>query len=205
MNSTDNSPAGTKQGFFYGWYVVAASWIMLFLVYSVAVSIFFKPILDEFGWDRATLSSVQTVAMLVFAVVSPFMGRLIDRFGPRAMLFVCVATQTLSSLITGLATSLWHLYISRFLFEIRVLHNTQVLINRWFVRKRGLSASFRYHIYLKGLNWFLHYQDPYELVLSGNCLSDNVYIVVSDLDPGACMGPFPFLIFISSVWVILPF
>ena len=141
MNSMDNSPAGTKQGFFYGWYVMAASWIMLFLVYSVAVSIFFKPILDEFGWDRATLSSVQTVAMLVFAVVSPFMGRLIDRFGPRAMLFVCVATQTLSSLITGLATSLWHLYISRFLFEIRVLHNTQVLINRWFVRKRGRALG----------------------------------------------------------------
>ena len=29
----------------------------------------------------------------------------------------------------------------RFLFEIRVLHNTQVLINRWFVRKKGRALG----------------------------------------------------------------
>jgi MFS family permease len=141
LNSSDNSPLIKKPRFFYGWYLVAVSWIMLFLVSSVAVGIFFKPILDEFGWDRATLSSVHMAALLIFAAASPFMGRLIDRFGPRIMLFVSVAALTLTSVVNGLATSLWHLFIGRLLYEMRPLHSTQVLINRWFIRKRGRALG----------------------------------------------------------------
>jgi predicted MFS family arabinose efflux permease len=105
------------------------------------VGIFFKPILEEFGLDRATLSLVQTGAMLAFAVASPFLGRLIDRFGPRVILFACIATQTLTGVINSLATSLWHLYIARFLYEMRSVHAAQVLVNRWFVKKRGRAQG----------------------------------------------------------------
>jgi len=130
-----------KPGIFYGWYIVFASWLMLFLTSAVAVSIFFKPVLEEFGWDRATLSSVQTVALVVFAFISPFLGRIIDRFGPRLMLFINIGTQTFSSVINGMATGLWHLYLGRLLYEIKSSHSTQVLINRWFVRKRGRALG----------------------------------------------------------------
>jgi MFS family permease len=137
LNSNGKMTITDRPKFFYGWYIVIASWIMLFLVSSVAVGIFFKPILEEFGLDRATLSLVQTVAPMILAVASPFLGRLIDRFGPKVLLLVCVASQTLTSVVNGLATSLWHLYIGRVLYEIKALHGAQVLINRWFVRKRG--------------------------------------------------------------------
>ena len=130
-----------KPVFFYGWYLVAASWVMLFLTNAVAVSIFFKPILEEFGWDRATLSLVHTAALLVFAAASPFLGRLIDRFGPRMMLFVCIATQTLSSVVNGLAAGIWHLFLGRLLLEIKGMHAAQVMINRWFVKKRGRAQG----------------------------------------------------------------
>ncbi|MFC1905331.1 MFS transporter [Chloroflexota bacterium] len=137
----EDSTLTEKPRFFYGWYIVAASWIMTFLVNAVAVGIFFKPMLDEFGWDRATLSSVQTVALVVFAVASPFIGKMIDRLGPRVMIFVTVATHTLSSVVNGLATSLWHLYVGRFLYQMRAMHATQVLINCWFVKKRGRALG----------------------------------------------------------------
>lgn len=114
---------------------------MTFLQSAVAMSIFFKPILEELNLDRATLSSVQTFAMLLFAGLSPLMGRLIDRFGPKAILFVCAVTQTLSGAVTGVATGLWQVYLGRFLFEIRSLHAAQVLINRWFIRKRGRAQG----------------------------------------------------------------
>lgn len=134
-------PTPGRHRLFFGWYMVAASWMMTFLVSAVAMSIFFKPILEEFHLDRATLSSAQTFAMLVFAFISPFMGRLMDRFGPRAILSVCVITQSLSPAVTGLAASFWHIVIGRFLFEIKSLHPTQVLINRWFIRKRGRALG----------------------------------------------------------------
>lgn len=130
-----------KSRLFYGWHMVAASWVMVFLVSSVAVSIFFKPMLEDFGWDRATLSSVQSVALIVFAIASPFLGRLIDRFGPKTMILVCVVTQVLSRALNGIATGIWHLYLARFLYGINVTPSAQILINRWFVNRRGMALG----------------------------------------------------------------
>lgn len=143
MNSRQKPSPPVKPRFFYGWYVVAASWVMLFLVNAVGVGIFFKPILedDAFGWDRATLSSIYMFALLLFAVATPFLGRLIDRSGPRFMLFICVVTQTLSSTLNGIASGIWHIFTARFLYEIKSLQPSQVLINRWFVRQRGRAQG----------------------------------------------------------------
>jgi len=114
---------------------------MIFLVSAVAVSIFFKPMLEDFGWDRATLSSVQSVALIVFTILSPFLGRLIDKFGPRTMILACVATQVLSRVLNGVATNIAHLYLARLLYGINVLPSSQILINRWFVKKRGTALG----------------------------------------------------------------
>jgi len=141
LNSSQKTHLSNEPGFFYGWYIVAASWVMLFLISAVGVGIFFKPILEEFGWDRVTLSSVHTIALLLYAVATPFLGRFIDRFGPKVMLFVSLATQTLSSTVNGLATGIWHIFTGRFLYEIKALQGSQVLINRWFVKKRGRAQG----------------------------------------------------------------
>lgn len=136
-----SSKTDSKQGIFYGWYLVAISWGMTFLLGATSVGIFFKPMLDEFGWTRATLSMVSSIAMLVFAVAYPFLGRLIDRFGPRKILFACIGSQALSYVINGLAANIWHVYVGRFFLEIKPTHGTQVLINRWFERKRGQALG----------------------------------------------------------------
>jgi MFS family permease len=114
---------------------------MLFITSGTGVAIFFKPMLDEFGWDRPTLSLASSVAALVFAAIAPFMGRFIDRFGGRAMLFIATATQTLSSLVIGLAPNLALIYIGRILGIIGYLHPATVLVNRWFVKKRGWALG----------------------------------------------------------------
>jgi MFS family permease len=141
LDLNSEKPIVTRPRIFYGWYVVAASWIMSFLVAATGVAIFFKPILDEFGWDRATLSLASSVAMVIFAALSPLLGRLIDRFGARLVLFTCVVSQSLSSVSTGIATGLAHFYIGRFLYEMKPTHSAQVLINRWFVRQRGKALG----------------------------------------------------------------
>jgi len=130
-----------KPKFLYGWYMVAASWIMRSLPAAVAVSIFFKPMLEEFGWNRAVLSSVQSVALIAFTIASPFLGWLIDRFGPRTMILVSVATQPLGQVLNGIATNIWHLYLARFLLGVDTLYATNVLLNRWFVKKRGTALG----------------------------------------------------------------
>jgi MFS family permease len=116
---------------------------MLFLVSAVSVGIFFKPILedDKFNWDRATLSSVYMYASLLFALVTPFLGRLIDRYSPRLMISVSVVTQSLSSALNGLASAMWQIFFARFFYEIKPYQSSQVLINRWFIRQRGKAQG----------------------------------------------------------------
>jgi MFS family permease len=133
--------AHRRPRFFYGWYIVAAAWMMLFLVNAANVGIFFKPILEEFHVDRATLSGVQTLAMLLFAAATPFLGRFIDRFGPKMMLFVNTAAQATSGIVYGLATSLSMIFTARFFWELKTLPAVQVLINRWFLKNRGRAQG----------------------------------------------------------------
>jgi MFS family permease len=143
LNISKNPGAAKKPRFFYGWYIVIASWIMLFLINAVSVGIFFKPILEDskFHWDRATLSLVYMIALLLFAAVTPFLGKLIDRYGPKLMLFICAGTQTLSGALYGTASGVWQVFIARFLYEIKGLQSSQVLVNRWFVRLRGTAQG----------------------------------------------------------------
>ncbi len=114
---------------------------MTFLVYAVAPGIFFKPMLDEFGWDRPTLSLVSSISMLVFAALSPFMGRMIDHFGPRIMLSVTAASQVFSCIFSGLAQGLAGVSIGRFLYELKPIHGTQIIVNHWFIKKRGRALG----------------------------------------------------------------
>jgi MFS family permease len=126
---------------YYGWYVLAVCWIATFLLNATAVSIFFKPILDEFNLDRTTLSLVSSVTMLVFAVIYPFMGRLIDLFGARIMIGVGIIGQTVSAVINGTASGLAALYAGRLIYEVRPTHSSLVIINNWFVKKRGRALG----------------------------------------------------------------
>lgn len=126
---------------FYGWYLVAASWLTTFLVSATSLGLFFKPLLDEFQWERSTLSLVSSVTMLIFAALSPFIGRLIDRFGSRIFMTVSSAMQTASCVIGGFAGGIGDIYASRILYEFKPSHGIQVMINHWFVKKRGRALG----------------------------------------------------------------
>src|SRR2546422_10112041 len=51
-----------------------------------AFSLLFPPILDEFGWERGVTAGAFSFGFLVSAVLSPFVGRLMDRRGPRVVI-----------------------------------------------------------------------------------------------------------------------
>lgn len=68
-----------------GWTLVLACFVGFSFTSIMASSLtmFLEPVGQEFGWSRALVSSGYTVAAAVGAVLSPFFGVVIDRFGPR--------------------------------------------------------------------------------------------------------------------------
>ena len=51
-----------------------------------AFSLLFPPILAEFGWDRGVTAGAFSFGFLVSAILSPTLGRLMDRRGPRLVM-----------------------------------------------------------------------------------------------------------------------
>ncbi|MCX7864124.1 MAG: MFS transporter, partial [Novosphingobium sp.] len=68
-----------------GWRLVLASSIgfSFFAVLLGAPGLCMGPLADAFGWNRTLLSSGPAIASIVTAVLSPFAGALIDRYGAR--------------------------------------------------------------------------------------------------------------------------
>src|SRR5271163_3829165 len=98
-----------------GWRVVLAAYFGVMvsfgslLVFSFGT--FLKPLTAEFGWTREAVSAAFGFGALTVAVVSPLLGRLLDRVPPRAVILPCMAIFGLGFASLGLLTRhLWQLY-----------------------------------------------------------------------------------------------
>ena len=80
------SPKNTiPSRIFYGWYVLAAGFLLLFFQSGARFSfgVMFKPMIVELGWNRASISSAFFLHMVFFALTLSLAGKLYDRYGPR--------------------------------------------------------------------------------------------------------------------------
>jgi sugar phosphate permease len=87
-------------------------WVM-----TGSLSMFMAPISSEFGWSRTFVASGFTVASITTALLSPFFGLAIDRFGPRMVAIPGVIATAISiaafSFTNGSAAqwlALWFFY-----------------------------------------------------------------------------------------------
>ena len=134
--------------FFYGWVVVAVAFVTMGLGVNArtAFSLLFPPILDEFGWERGMTAGAFSFGFLVSAVLSPCVGLLMDRRGPRVVIEMGVGLMATGLLLAPLVHQPWHLYAT---LGVLVGSGTNCLgytaqslfLPHWFVRRRGLAMS----------------------------------------------------------------
>src|SRR5258705_6526819 len=79
--------------FFYGWIIVLLTFVTMAIGVNARTpfSLFFPPIIDEFGWQRGVTAGAPLFLFLISRAVSPLIGRLLDRAGPRAVMGIGVA------------------------------------------------------------------------------------------------------------------
>jgi len=75
-------------------------------------TVFLKPISDSFGWDRAEVVSVYSLAALASGLSAPLIGRLFDHSGPRAVYALGLLLLGSAFLITSVAQALWQFQLS---------------------------------------------------------------------------------------------
>lgn len=76
-----------REEFRRNWTVVLASALgMAFASVGVyALGVFIEPIQQETGWSRAEIALGMTVSAVVSVITGPFIGFVVDRFGPRRL------------------------------------------------------------------------------------------------------------------------
>src|SRR4051812_50191495 len=77
--------------FFYGWIIVAVTFVTMAIGVTArtSFSLLFPPIIEEFGWERGITAGAFFFGFLVFGALSPPIGRVMDRHWPRALLEIC--------------------------------------------------------------------------------------------------------------------
>src|SRR3984957_12344795 len=110
-----SSPAAwqTRLPFFYGWLLVGIGFVTMAVGVNArtAFSLLFPPILDEFGWDRGVTAGAFSFGFLVSALITPWVGRLMDRRGPVAVIETGVVAMAAGLLLAGFARQPWQLYL----------------------------------------------------------------------------------------------
>src|SRR3954463_5975860 len=74
--------------FFYGWVIVAVTFVTMAIGVNArtSFSLLFPPIIGEFGWERGVTAGAFSFGFLVSGALSPLIGRMMDRHGPRAVM-----------------------------------------------------------------------------------------------------------------------
>lgn len=134
--------------FFYGWVVVGVVFVTMALGVNArtAFSLFMPPILAEFGWDRGVTAGAFSFGFLVSAFISPVLGKLMDRYGPRFVLLLGIAAIVAGLLLATLGTQPWHLYLTLGVLvgggSVCMGYSGQSLfLPNWFVQRRGLAIG----------------------------------------------------------------
>jgi MFS family permease len=137
--------------FFYGWIIVAVTFVTMGVGVNArtAFSLFFPPILAEFGWERGVTAGAFSFGFLVSAALSPSLGRLMDRRGPRVVIELGVVLIGTGLLLATLVSRPWQLYATLGVLvgggSVCLGYTGQALyLPNWFVRRRGLAMSLAF-------------------------------------------------------------
>ncbi len=133
---------------FYGWWIVTAGVILAMLqgtFYVYGFGVFYVPLLKELGTTRAALGGVIGLSRIEGGLIAPIAGWLVDRYGPRRLLFLGLFIMGLGFLIFSRITALWMLYATFFFMttgsSIGGGRPVTVAIANWFIRKRSRAMG----------------------------------------------------------------
>ena len=140
--------ASKRRGIFYGWWLLGAGTIVLVMqggLYAYGFPLFFVPLAATLGTSRGALSLAFSFTRLESSLLGPIEGYLIDRFGPRGIMYVGFGLLGVSFILFSMVNSLLAFYM---VFPIVALGASLsgflpviTAVNNWFSRRRGLATG----------------------------------------------------------------
>lgn len=137
-----------KPGLFYGWWIVAACFLIA--AYTAGVigwgfTAVFEPIKNEFGWTSAQVSYSSSLRGMETGLFAPLVGYMVDRFSARKVIFVGGIITGLGLIVMGRVNSLLSYFLASSLIALGLslcsANALQAAVAAWFHRKISLALG----------------------------------------------------------------
>ncbi len=136
------------RGVFFGWWIVAASFVIYVIVGGTAVygfTAFFNPISSEMGWSKAETSFAFSLRSVEGGVVQPLLGFFVDRIGPRKCIFAGLVIMAGALFLISRISTLATFYTGFFLLALGNTMATGIpeysAVANWFRKRRSLAMG----------------------------------------------------------------
>ena len=133
---------------YYGWYVVAALFVMLTVASGLAfynLSVYMNALVAAYDFPVGAVSTATAVFFVASGFAGLGAGRLIQRFDPRWTIALGGLLGAAALLALGRVTALWQLYLVYALFgaghACASLVPATTLVTRWFDARRSIALS----------------------------------------------------------------
>lgn len=131
----------------YGWVMAGVTFILTALSFGAAtsVSVFLKPLTEEFGWGRSETALGYTTVAFASASFGVLWGYVADKVGTRWFGFVAAVMMSVCLYLMSVQSSLWQFYALYFVFG--AFGNSMVSsplfanVGFWFRNNPGLALG----------------------------------------------------------------
>jgi len=144
----EESHLSKKPRFFYGYWIVLVAFLCLFILSGAgwyAFSLFVKPLEADMSWSRGEIMTGFTILFLIIGVTSPFIGRVVDRYGAKRVIVTGAIIVGLGFVFLTQMNHLWHFYVGYAIIGMGLSAMGQVpattIVSNWFQKKRGLAIG----------------------------------------------------------------
>ena len=136
------------RGMFYGWRMAGLGTLIMALGTAPLFNglPIWNPVLrNAFGWSPGQMSWAFAITQAEGGFLGPVEGLLIDKLGPRRMVFIGLVIVGLGFVIFSQMRELWHLYAAFFVMSLGATLGSwlpmMTVMNSWFIRHRSRAIS----------------------------------------------------------------
>jgi len=137
-----------RPGIHYAWIILAVTFACLFVASALrsVPGIIMLSLEHEFNWSRETISGAVSINLLLFGLAGPFLGRLMDLYGTKAISLIMILLVTVGAIGSIFMRAPWQLYLFWGVIIGAGSGGTSIVmgsavVNRWFQQRRGLALG----------------------------------------------------------------
>ena len=132
----------------YAWIILGVTFLTLLAAAGIRAtpSVLIVPLEEEFGWSRSTISFAVSINILLYGLMGPFAGGLMQRLGIRRTTIGALALLAVGVTLSTHVTESWQLVLSWGVLVglgsgMVALVLGATVVNRWFTARRGLAMG----------------------------------------------------------------